>query len=321
MKRLRSVLALALLASIVSTVPAIAQDAYPSRPIRFVLPYAVGGAADALARAIAEELRERLGQTVIVDSRPGANSMLGAELVARSAPDGYTILYLGWPTISTNLVMFKKVTYKLEDFQPITTFYRTPVGITVRKDLPVANLKELIEYAKSKGSLAFGTSGIGSSPHMLLERINRLQGTKFEHVAYRGEAPAVADVLGGHIPVFAGSVATPGEHIKNGALKLISVSSAERLTAFPDVPTFKEQGIDIDFSFWHGIAAPAGTPKPVVDKLHAAIVAALGTQRVKNVLTPDQVVATLSPEAFTDLIKRDIATWGPIIRDANLVVD
>ena len=266
-------------------------------------------------------MRERLGQTVIIDSRPGANSMLGAELVARSAPDGYTLLYLGWSTISTNLVMFKKVTYKLEDFQPITPFYRTPVGITVRKDLPVANLKELIEYAKSKGSLSFGTAGIGSSPHVLLERINRAQGTKFEHVAYRGEAPAVADVLGGHLPMFVGSVATPSEHIKNGALKLISVSSAQRLAAFPNVPTFKEQGIDIDFSFWHGIAAPAGTPKPIIDKLHAAIVAALGTQRVKNVLTPDQVVTTLSPEAFTDLIKQDIATWGPIIRDANLVVD
>ena len=321
MKSLLSLPVLALLASIVTAVPAIAQDAYPSRPIRFVLPYAVGGAADALARAIAEELRERLGQTVIVDSRPGANSMLGAEMVARSAPDGYTILYLGWSTISTNLVMFKKVTYKLEDFQPITTFYRTPVGLTVRKDLPVANLKELIEYAKSKGSLAFGTAGIGSSPHMLLERINRLQGTKFEHVAYRGEAPAVADVLGGHIPMFVGSVATPGEHIKSGALKLISVSSAERLTTFPNVPTFKEQGIDISFSFWHGIAAPAGTPRPIIEKLHAAIVAALGTQRVKNVLTPDQVVTTLSPEAFTDLIKQDIVTWGPIIRDANLVVE
>jgi tripartite-type tricarboxylate transporter receptor subunit TctC len=318
MKSLRMLISLAL---VLAATGVQAQDAYPSRPIRFVLPYAVGGAADALARAIAEELRKRFGQTVIVDSRPGANSMLGAEMVARSAPDGYTLLYLGWSTISTNLVMFRKVTYKLEDFQPITTFYRTPVGITVAKDLPVSNLKELIEYARSKGSLSFGTSGIGSSPHMLLERINRLQGTKFEHVAYRGEAPAVADVLGGHIPVFAGSVATPGEHIKNGALKLISVSSAERLSAFPNVPTFKEQGIDITFSFWHGIAAPAGTPKPLIDKLHAAIVAALGTQRVKNILTPDQVVATMSPEAFTALIKEDIATWGPIIRDTNLVVD
>lgn len=298
---------------------AFAQAGWPSRPIRIVLPYASGGSADALARAIAEHLRT-LGQPVVIDSRPGANSMLGADLVAKSPADGYTLLYLGWPTISTNLVTFKDVPYKLADFQPITTIFRSPVSLTVRKDLPVNNLKELLEYARRRGSLQYGTSGPGSSPHLLMEKMKTATGIQFEHVPYKGEGPAVLDVLGGHLPLFAGSIATPQQHVRSGALKVLATSNPERLAAFPDVGTFREAGFaEHVFTYWHGFAAPAGTPRPIIDKLHGAIVAAMGTQAVRNVLGPDQTPTAMSPEEFSALIRKDIDTWGPVIRAAKLV--
>lgn len=298
---------------------ALAQS-YPVKPIRFILPYAGGGSADALARSIGEEVHERLGQPMLVESHPGANSMIGAELVARSAPDGYTVLYLGWPTITTNFVMYKKVPYKLQDFQPITTFFRTPVGLTVKSDMPVSNLKELIEYARKQGSLAYGTSGAGSSPHLLMEKLSKVTGVRFEHVPYKGEGPAVQDVLGGHLPMFAGSLATPAQFLKAGTLKVIVTSNAERLPEFPNVPTFKEAGFASHvFTYWHGAAVPAGTPQAVVDKLHAAFVAAMASARVRKVLTPDQIPTTLSPKEFSELIRRDIENWGPVVREANLV--
>lgn len=319
LNRRRAASSLAAFAAAAAVPRAFAQGNWPQRPIRIILPYATGGSADALARAIAEHLRT-LGQPVIVDSRPGANSMLGAELAAKSPADGYTLLYLGWPTISTNLVTFKDVRYKLADFQPITTLFRSPVSLTARKDLPVNNLKELLEYARKRGSLQYGTSGPGSSPHLLMEKIKAATGIQFEHVPYKGEGPAVMDVLGGHLPLFAGSIATPEQHVRSGALKVIATSNPERLAAFPEVGTFREAGFpEHVFTYWHGFAAPAGTPRPIIDKLHAAIVAAMGTKAVRNVLGSDQMPATLSPEAFTALIKKDIDTWGPVIRAAKLV--
>jgi tripartite-type tricarboxylate transporter receptor subunit TctC len=300
--------------------PAVrAQAAWPSRPIRLVLPYTVGGSADALARAIADHLRASLGQPVVVESRPGANSMMGAELVAKSPNDGYTLLYLGWPTIGTNLVTYKDVKYKLEDFQPLTTIFRSPVSLTVRKDSPVTDLKGLIELAKKQGRFSYGTSGAGSSPHLLMEKLKAATGAQFEHVPYKGEGPAVLDVLGGHLPLFAGSIATPAQHVRSGALRVIATSAPERLANFPDVTTFKEAGFaEHVFTYWHGFAVPAGTPRAIVDRLHAAIVAAMATAPVRNALGPDQIPTTLSPEQFTALIKRDIETWAPVIRANNL---
>jgi tripartite-type tricarboxylate transporter receptor subunit TctC len=296
-----------------------AQSDYPSRPIRMILPYTVGGSADALARAIGDQLRASLGQPVVVESRPGANSMMGAELVAKSPNDGYTLLYLGWPTISTNLVVYKDVRYKLEDFQPLTTIFRSPVSLTVRKDFPVSSLKELVDHARKQGGLSYGTSGAGSSPHLLMEKLKAATGVAFAHVPYKGEGPAVLDVMGGHLPLFAGSIATPAQHVRSGALKVIATSSAERLPNFPDVATFKEAGFaEHVFTYWHGFALPAGTPRPIVDKLHGAIVAAMQSQPVRNVLGPDQIPATMSPEAFGALIRKDIETWAPVIRAGNL---
>ena len=306
--------------TVLSIAPALrAQDAWPSKPVRVILPYTGGGSADALARAISEQLKNSFGQSFIVESKPGANSMLGAELVAKSPADGYTLLYCGWPTIGTNLVVYKDIKYKLEDFIPLTTIFRSPVGLTVRKDFPASNLKELFDHVRKAGSLGFGTSGAGSSPHLLLMRIKQATGLPLEHVPYKGEGPAVLDVLGGHLPMFAGSVATPAQHLRAGTLKLIATSAEERLPAFPDVQTFKEAGFpEQTFTYWHGFALPAGTPRAIVDKLQSAIVAAMASPGVRQVLGPDQIATTMSPEAFTALIRKDIATWSPVIRANNL---
>lgn len=292
---------------------------FPAKPIRIILPYSVGGSADALARAIASQMQGRLGQPVIVESRPGANSMLGAELVARAPADGYTLLYLGWPTITLNPVVHPDARFKLEDFQPLTTTFRSPIGLTVKADFPANTLPEMLEYARSQGGLSFGTSGPGSSPHMLLTRLGQLAGVSFNHVPYKGEGPAVLDVMGGHLPMFAGGIATPEQHIRAGTLKVLAISHDERLPAFPDIPTFKESGFpDEVFTFWHGFALPAGTPAPIVEKLHAAIAAAMESEPVRNVLGPDQIPTVLTPEDFKALMQEDIATWTPVIRQLDL---
>ena len=299
---------------------AFAQEPFPSKPIRFVLPYTAGGGSDRLMRALGEELRERLGQPVLVESRPGANTMVAAELVARARNDGYTLLYLGWATITTNLVIYKNISYKLEDFQPITTLYRSPLTLVVKKDFPASNLKELIGYARNKGSLAYGTAGTGSSPNLLLVRLSKASGVNFEHVPYKGEAPAVQDVMGGHLPLFAGSLSNSAPSIRAGNLKAIVTSSGERLPNFPDIPTFREAGFEEHvFTYWHGVAAPAGLSRAILDRLHAAFVAAVESKRVRGVLEPDQIPTTMSPDAFSEQIRRDIETWGPVIRANNLV--
>jgi tripartite-type tricarboxylate transporter receptor subunit TctC len=318
---LRMLAGVASLCAIALTVSgAFAQESYPSKPIRMVFPYAAGGEADAFARAIADELRDRLGQPVLVESRPGANTAIAAEIVARAPSDGYTLVYLAWSTITTNLVMYKNIPYKLEDFQPITTFYRAPLGIAVRKDFPASTLKELIEFARKRGAVEYGTSGAGSSGNLMLARLSKATGVKFEHVPYKGDAPVVQDVMGGHIPMFAGALNTAAQHIGAGNLKVIATSSGERLRAYPDIPTFRDSGFeDQVFTYWHGMAAPAGTPRSIVDRLNAAVVAASESKRVRGVMTGFQTVSTMSPEAFSELIRRDIATWGPVIREMNMI--
>ena len=245
--------------------------------------------------------------------------MLGAELVAKSPADGYTLLYCGWPTIGSNQVVYKDLRYKLEGFIPITTIFHSPVGLTVRKDFPANSLKERFDFVPKNGGLGFGTSGAGSSPHLLLMRIRQVVGLPLEHVPYKGESPAVLDVLGGHLPLFAGSVATPAQHLRSGALKLIATSAEERLPAFADAQTVKDAGLpEQTFSYWHGFAAPVGTPKLIIDKLHAAIAAAMSSPAVRSVLGPDQIAATMAPEAFGALIRKDMAAWAPLIRSNNL---
>ena len=298
--------------------PAIAQEAWPSRPIRLILPYTPGGGADATARAVGEHLRGALGQPVIVESRPGAGSMLGAEVVARAPKDGYTLLYAGWPTVTLNVVMHRAPPYRTEDFAPVSVFWRTPQTIAVHPNSPIRDIATLLERARTE-ELAYGTSGVGASSHLLMEKLKAATGAKFVHSPYRGEAPAATDVVAGHLPLYVGSAGSSMPMIRGGLLRTICVTSPERLPVLPDVPTCREQGHDaMTFTYWHGMLAPAGTPAPIVARLNAAVVAALGDATVRSRLPEDVVPAPTSPEAFAALIRADIAEWTPVIR-ANAI--
>lgn len=302
---------------------AAAQDAWPSRPIRFILPYPPGGAADRLARALADHLREQLGQNVVVESRPGGASMIGALAVAQAPADGYTILYAGWPTVTMNVVMHRSPPYRTEDFQPITPFFRTPLSVAVAPDSPVRNFRDLIEEAKRRGSLSYGTSGVGASSHMLMERVKAATGANFEHVPYRGEMPAATDVVARHTAAYVGSIGTILELHRGGRIRIIGHTNPERLPFLPDIATlgelgFTEAGI---FTYWHGALVRAGTPQPIVQRLNAAFVSGMASPAVRSRLPEDLVPFTQTPEEFAALIRDELQTWSPIIRANNMVLE
>ncbi len=312
----------ALLAATLLPLPALAQDAWPSRPIRFILPYPPGGAADRLARALADHLRDQLGQPVVVESRPGGGSMIGAEAVARAPKDGYTLLYAGWPTVTMNVVMHRAPPYRTEDFAPLTPFFRTPLSIAVQPDNPARTFADLVAQARQR-PISYGTSGVGASSHMLMERINATAGTKFEHVPYRGEMPAATDVIAGHASVYVGSIGTILELHRGGRIRIIGHTNPERLAFLPAVATlaelgFREAGI---FTYWHGALAPSGTPEPVLERLHAAFVSGMASPAVRARLPEDLVPFTLGRAEFAALIREELAVWTPIIRANNMVME
>ena len=304
---------------------ALAQDNWPQRQIRIVVPFAPGGIADTSSRAISEKLGARLGQPVVVDNRPGASGNIGTESVAKSPPDGYTLL-LGFDgTMVINPAVFSKLPFDtLRDFQPVTKLGDAPVIIVAHPSVPANNLKELIALAKAKPkTLSYGTAGTGSTPHLVGEMLNLRVGTDFQHVPYKGGGQAMGDVVGGQIPLVMSAIATTQQFIKSGKVKGLGVSSAKRSPAVPDVPTFIESGLDgMVVNSWVGILAPKATPRPIVDRLQREIAAVLKEPDVREryaVLGTDPVGNT--PEEFTAQIRADLAQWEATVKKANIRVD
>ena len=304
---------------------ALAQDNWPQRQIRIVVPFAPGGIADTSSRAISEKLGARLGQPVVVDNRPGASGNIGTESVAKSPPDGYTLL-LGFDgTMVINPAVFSKLPFDtLRDFQPVTKLGDAPVIIVAHPSVPANNLKELIALAKAKPkTLSYGTAGTGSTPHLVGEMLNLRVGTDFQHVPYKGGGQAMGDVVGGQIPLVMSAIATTQQFIKSGKVKGLGVSSAKRSPAVPDVPTFIESGLDgMVVNSWVGILAPKATPRPIVDRLQREIAAVLKESDVREryaVLGTDPVGNT--PEEFTAQIRADLAQWEATVKKANIRVD
>ena len=304
---------------------ALAQDNWPQRQIRIVVPFAPGGIADTSSRAISEKLGARLGQPVVVDNRPGASGNIGTESVAKSPPDGYTLL-LGFDgTMVINPAVFSKLPFDtLRDFQPVTKLGDAPVIIVAHPSVPANNLKELIALAKAKPkTLSYGTAGTGSTPHLVGEMLNLRVGTDFQHVPYKGGGQAMGDVVGGQIPLVMSAIATTQQFIKSGKVKGLGVSSAKRSPAVPDVPTFIESGLEnMVVNSWVGILAPKATPRPIVDRLQREIAAVLKEPDVREryaVLGNDPVGNT--PDEFTAQIKADLAQWEAIVKKANIKVD
>ena len=296
---------------------------YPTKPIRIVVPYAAGGFTDIVARLVGQKMSERLGQPVVVDNKPGASTIIGAEAVARAAPDGYTLLMGVTTTLSTNPLLFKKLSYKASDFKPVALAGLTPFVLVANPSVP-GSVREVVDAAKAKpGEMNVATLGIGSSTHLVLAMLRAAAGVDLKDIPYKGSAPAMSDLLAGHVHLYFDAVPTSMPYIRSGQLKGIAITSEERSPAAPSLPTFRESGVpDMVAYSWYGLLAPAGTPDAIVAHLNKAVNEALETPEVKARLAADGGVApTLSPRQFGDLIDKHTQVWAKIITPLNIQLD
>ena len=294
---------------------------YPTKTIRIIVPYPAGGTSDILARLLSAKLNDVFGQTLIVDNRPGANGNIGADLVAKSAPDGYTMLLadLGALTISPSI--YKLPFDVVKDFAPVTMVTYSPHLLAVHPSVPVKTVKELVALAKSKpGLLNFAVSGIGGAPHLAGVAFEAQTGVKWTYIPYKGGSDAIIGLASGQADaIFNGMLATY-PHVKSGKLKLIAVSSSKRVASIPDVPTVAEAGLkDFETGSWQGVVAAAGTPKDIVGRLNGEISRVLGTPDMKeNLAKQGAEVYTMTPEQLGNWLKTEIDKWAKVVKAANL---
>ena len=301
-----------------------AVSAYPSKFVRFIVPYAPGGSSDVLARTLGQRLAEALGQTFVIDNRPGAGSMIGTDIAAKSNPDGYTIILSDMPH-TINPSIYAKVPYDpVRDFAPITLIGVSPMFLFAHPSLQAQNVKEFIALAKSQpGKIAIASGGTGATTHLMAELLQSNAGIKLTHVPYKGAGPALTDVVAGQIPATFTSMATAAPHAKSGRLRVLGVTSAQRLPAFADVQTFQESGVPgMVIEHWWGVMAPAGTPKAIVEKLRAEIVRAVNAADVRERFSALAVVPTTnSPDAFRALLETDVKRWAKVVKDAGIKIE
>jgi tripartite-type tricarboxylate transporter receptor subunit TctC len=311
----------------VCTLPAagFCAEAYPSKPIRILVGFSAGGANDLVARAVAARLGPRLGQQVVVDNRPGANGNISAQLVARSAPDGYTMLLGSVATLAMSPAMFREMPFDpLSDFAPITQAVGTSTLLTVHPSLPARSLKALVALAKKQpGKINFGSPGPASISHVTAELLLSTTGMNLVHVPYKGGAPALIDAMAGQVECLFALISTSGPHVKTGKLHGIAVTTANRSSSLPDVPTVAESGYPgFEASGWLGLLFPAKTPGAIVERMHKEIVAVLNLPEARKQLEDVGLdPAPSSPEAFRAYIKAEHAKWGKVIRAAGLKVE
>jgi len=300
---------------------ALAQ-AWPSKPIRLVVPYPPGGSTDLLARTIGQKVGEALGQQIIVDNRAGAGGMLGSEIVARSAPDGYTLLLGTGATHGLTLLLSKAIPYDpVKDFTPIAAAVEVPIILCVSLQVPAATARELVDYAKKNpGKLAYGSSGTGSPHHLSGELLRQVAGIDVVHVPYKGAAPAVQDLIGSQIPMVFTTLSTALPHIKAGKIRAIGFVEAKRQPSVPEIPTIGESvpGYVMPAS-WLGFFAPAGLPDPILRRLNAEIVKAVQSPDVRAKLeTAGMPVVGTGSEEFAKMVKDDIETFRRIVNAAGI---
>ncbi len=305
---------------------ALAQaPAYPSKPIRLVVPFPPGGATDILAREVAQKLTEAWGQSVVVDNRPGAGGNIGAELVARAAPDGYTLLMGTVGTHAINASLYAKLPYDhVKDFAPVILVAGVPNVLVVNPALPVNTVAELIAYAKANpGKLNFASSGNGTSIHLSGELFKVMAGVQMTHVPYKGSAPAVADLISGQVQLMFDNLPPSLPQIKAGKLRALAVTSATRAPALPDVPTIAEAGLPgFEASSWFGVLAPAGTPPAIVARLNAEIAKWLASPEAREKLSKQGAnAAGGSPEDFAKHIAAETTKWAKVVKDSGAKVD
>ena len=296
-----------------------AQQHYPNKPIRYISPYAPGGSTTVIARLIGQQLTDAWGQQVVVDNRPGANTIIGTQLALSSRADGYTLLSLG-ATVAGNHWLAKTPYNALKDIAPIATLSKYENVLVVPPSLPVNTVADLIALAKAKpGQLTFGSSSFGGPTHLLAELFNTVANIRTLHVPYKGGGPAVTDLMGGHIHFFFSNPVNVAAQIKNGRLKALGVTGDSRNVAFPDVPTFAEQGVSISLTNWQGVGGPAGIPKPIINRIAAEIqkLAARPDTREKLHAMGSEPYYN-DPEQTAGLLRSDIDKYGKIIKAANI---
>ena len=299
------------------------QAKYPQRPIRFICPYVPGGAGDIFTRTIAQKLGDALGQSVVVDNRPGANGGIGTELVAKAPADGYTLLMGNSGPLTINPVLYKRVSYDpIKDFAPITQGTSYMYVLVVPPALGVANVEDFVSVLKAKpGQMTYGSTGIGGGNHLSGELFNLMTKTSSVHVPYTGSAAALAALLGGQINYMFDTVITAVPHVRSGRLRALGVTALKRTIALPEVPTLDAMGLKgFELTQWQAVVAPAGTPKPVVDLLHREVVEALKKPDVIDRLATqggNELIGN-TPEEFAQIIRNDLAKYGKLVKAAGI---
>lgn len=315
----RSLLAAAL-GAILGLVPASAQD-YPSRGIRMVVPFPAGGGTDTVARMLAQKLTDAVKQTIVVDNIGGASGALGHEAVARAAPDGYTLLVATGSTIATNPLVSKVSWDPVKDFTPIAMLVIDPMPLILHPAVPARNVKELIALAKEKpGALTMASFGTGSVPHLAGELFNAQAGTRMLHVPYKGGAQALNDLIGGHVSLMFNSVGAVSGPIASGQVRAIAVGAPQRSAGLPNVPTVKESGLpEFEATTWLGLYGPAKLPQAVVARLSKEVAAVLAQPDVRERMGKMGFdTRSGSPQELADILARDLARWGKLVREGNI---
>lgn len=320
---------------IVATIPALlalgcgltahAQQNYPTRPLRVVVFLPPGGAADVLARVVSQKLGDVLGHTVVVDNRPGSGGVIGTNVVAKAAPDGYTLLHAGITTHGIGPHVYANLPYDpVKDFTPVISTGTMPVFMMANAQVPVKSVSEVIALAKAKpGGISFGSPGTGSAPHLVGEMFKIATSLPSQHIPYKGSGGGAPALAAGEVPIFFDAVAGHAAFIKSGRVKALAVTSAARVAAFPDVPTMKESGVGkVDGLVWYGLLAPAGTPRHVIAKLNAESNRVLAMQDVKDKLLAVSIeTAGGTPEDFGRFIRAELDKWGPVVKAAGVTAN
>ena len=318
MSRRTLVFGASLLCASVTVIPALAADPWPMRPVRLVVPFSAAGTADLLARLVAERIGASLGQPFVIENRPGAGGIIGQEQVARAAPDGYTLVISSLGSFVINPVFTPVPFDPFKDFTHIAYLGGQPVVLMANKDLPYKSLSELVAYAKAHpGAISYATISVGSQTQLLNELFQRKAGIKMNHVPYRGAGQIATDVLGGHLATGIVSLAVGGEQIKAGTARGFAISTEERLPAYPDLPTYKEQGYpDLVSSTWFALSGPANLPREIVARLNAEVIKALHAPDVQARFERQAIdTKTLDADAFTAFYKAEAERWTPLAKE------
>ena len=301
-----------------------APGSYPSRPIRMILPAAPGGPVDVIARTVGAGLAEALGQQIVMDNRAGAGGIIGAEIVARANPDGYTLMIAHSGPLAIEAAMHSKFPYHpLKDFAPVSLVAESPYVLIVNPVMPAKSVKELVALAQSRpGKLHFASGGVGTGIHMAGELLNLAAGVKMVHVPYKGAAPSMAALMSGEVDMMFNGVSSALPQVRAGRLRALAISSAQRTPLLPDLPTVAESGLTYETAGWYGLVAPARTPKPVTAKLQSHLHKALNTPEMKERLAGQGIDGIAStPERLTQHLRVELEKWTAVVKAAGLKAD